>query len=402
MNIPYVTNRKMVKIMLLSAVTFGIYWIVTMSKISRNVNRLSPELPGMCIYVPVALVPTAGIWPMIWMHKMSNRVGYALKQRGLNYHFSCREFWLWFVLGSALCAVGPWIYVWRLCSAMNLLGAYENAKMTGVPSDYVNKYLKTADTEVTVDAVVADATGAAGAAAGVAGATAATANAAASDASSSKVGEAFKNFGTFFANSFKKPITAAEEHFENASVADSVVALAIVAVAYTAVSFFTAIVSVIHDAIVSYWVSYGAARIVGGLFLPIFYCALMAGACLGLYCAINAILIKKPRDFKKLLAYGSSCSVGLLLCTAAYLLQRFVGALGGRSYNVLRLIGWIALAVMGFFTLLIGFVNLKKVIEDERKYVLAMLLGMAGLTVANYVISWIFGLMDPYFFSIPM
>lgn len=394
MNEPYATNRKMVKIMLLSAVTMGIYWVVTMMNIRRDLNKLAPNAPTTGSYIPVFLVPTAGIWPMIWMHKMSNKVGFALKERGLSYSFSCREFWLWFFLGSALSGAGPWVYTWKLCSAMNLLCADENARITGKSSPLVDKYKATQSNPygapVQNAAPQPQANGSAGQT---------TANAAAGERKVD-IGAGFAALGKLLLESFKRPIGAAEEFFQNAKLGDSIVALGAVVVLYTAISFITGIVSVIYSAIRYGYASNAVGKIAGGLFFPVMYCAIMAGACFGLYCAINALFLKKEKNIEKLVAYGAACSAPLLLDSAATFLSRFLGIFGVPSG--VRVVLWTVETVLGLLVLVIGLVNLKKVFEDERKYVAAIGIVMSGLTVASFIIAWIFRLMDWNFFTIPM
>lgn len=60
---------------------------------------------------------------------MSNKVGEILKDRGIAYNFSASDFWLWEVLGSCI-VVGPFVYLNKLCKAMNLLCEDQNKRST--------------------------------------------------------------------------------------------------------------------------------------------------------------------------------------------------------------------------------------------------------------------------------
>ena len=77
----------------------------------------------MVLITPITL----GIYSFVWYHKMSERIGNELKRRDIAYNFSCSDFWLWDVLGS-LIIVGPFVYGYKLFTAMNLICADYNAK----------------------------------------------------------------------------------------------------------------------------------------------------------------------------------------------------------------------------------------------------------------------------------
>ena len=126
------TDRSMVKMVLLSIITCGIYGIYAMTMITNDVNALAPEKKKTMHYCMMAFVfswLTCGIYPLIWNHKMSNKVGEILKDRGIAYSFSASDFWLWEVLGSCI-VVGPFVYLNKLCKAMNLLCEDQNKRST--------------------------------------------------------------------------------------------------------------------------------------------------------------------------------------------------------------------------------------------------------------------------------
>lgn len=127
------TNRSMVKMVLLSVVTCGIYGIWAMSTIGEDLNTLAPEKKKTMHYCLMTFVfswLTCGIYPLIWFHKMSEKTGEILRERNLGYTFGASDFWLWEVLGSCI-VVGPFIYLNKLCKAMNLLCEDQNRRTTG-------------------------------------------------------------------------------------------------------------------------------------------------------------------------------------------------------------------------------------------------------------------------------
>ena len=126
------TNRGLLKFILLSIVTFGIYGIVVMSTISTDINYIASKYDGKktmhyCLLVFLVGPITLGIADLVWYHRISNRIGDELTRRGLGYSFGAGTFWGWNILGSFI-IVGPFIYQYKLLKAMNMLAADYNVK----------------------------------------------------------------------------------------------------------------------------------------------------------------------------------------------------------------------------------------------------------------------------------
>lgn len=124
------TNRSLLKYILLSIITFGIYSIVFMSSISSDVNVVCSRYDGKktmhyCLLFFLVGPLTLGIAYWVWSHKIANRIGEELKRRNTGYSFSAADYWLWNVLGSII-VVGPFIYLHKLATAMNTLNAHYN------------------------------------------------------------------------------------------------------------------------------------------------------------------------------------------------------------------------------------------------------------------------------------
>ena len=124
------TNRGLLKFILLSIITFGIYGLVFYSKISTDINLIASRYDGKktmhyCLLTFVVAPITLGIGAILWIHRISNRMGNELSLRGIDYSFGASDFWLWNVLGS-LIFVGPFVYLHKLCKGMNLLCADYN------------------------------------------------------------------------------------------------------------------------------------------------------------------------------------------------------------------------------------------------------------------------------------
>lgn len=126
------TNKSLLKTILLSLITFGIYGLVVMSAVSNDINVVASRYDGKktmhyCLLTFIVAPITLGIAGIVWSHKISNRIGAELQRRGIAYKFSARDFWLWNVLGSFI-LVGPFVYMHKLFKAVNLMNADFNAK----------------------------------------------------------------------------------------------------------------------------------------------------------------------------------------------------------------------------------------------------------------------------------
>ncbi len=126
------TNKGLLKTILLSIVTFGIYPLVVMSAVSTDINITAGRYDGkrtmhFCLLAFIITPITFGIGAIVWYHKISARIGNELKRRGISYSFSAASFWLWNVLGS-LIGIGPLVYLHKLFKATNLINADYNQK----------------------------------------------------------------------------------------------------------------------------------------------------------------------------------------------------------------------------------------------------------------------------------
>lgn len=124
------TNRGLLKYILLSLITFGIYGIVTMSEVTEDINIIASRYDGRrtmhyCLILFLFAGLTLGIAPLVWAHRMCDRIGNELARRGIAYRFGTGTFWGWGFFGS-LILVGPFIYTHKLLKAMNLLATHYN------------------------------------------------------------------------------------------------------------------------------------------------------------------------------------------------------------------------------------------------------------------------------------
>ena len=124
------TNKGLLKTILLSLITFGIYPLVVMSAVSNDINVVASRYDGkktmhFCLLAFIVAPITFGIGGIVWYHKISNRIGAELARRGIGYSFSAGTYWGWSVLG-ALIGIGPLVYMHKLFKAVNLMNAHYN------------------------------------------------------------------------------------------------------------------------------------------------------------------------------------------------------------------------------------------------------------------------------------
>lgn len=124
------TNKGLLKYILLSLITFGIYGIVVLSSVSNDINIVASRYDGKrtmhyCLLYFIVGPITLGIAYLVWYHKLSARIGRELKRRGILYNFNSASFWLWDVLGACI-IVGPFVYLYKLFKATNLLCSHYN------------------------------------------------------------------------------------------------------------------------------------------------------------------------------------------------------------------------------------------------------------------------------------
>jgi len=124
------TNKGLLKTILLSIITLGIYPLVVMSAVSNDINTVASRYDGkktmhFCLLAFIVAPITLGIGGIVWYHRISGRIGDELSRRGIAYSFGAADFWLWNVLGS-LIGIGPLVYLHKLFKAVNLMNEHYN------------------------------------------------------------------------------------------------------------------------------------------------------------------------------------------------------------------------------------------------------------------------------------
>ena len=118
------TNRNVWKLIILSILTCGIYEIIFLIPVAFDLDKAAPKKDHSktmnFLFVWILARITGGIAYCFWFHGISERIEDALSERNIPYQFGTNTFWGWYILGS-LILVGPIVYLYKFCKAMNLL-----------------------------------------------------------------------------------------------------------------------------------------------------------------------------------------------------------------------------------------------------------------------------------------
>lgn len=123
------TNRNIWKFIILNTLTLGIYSIWFFSPMPSELDKIDPKHDGsrtmsfLAAYIVAYF--TVGIVMSCWHYGIAKRVEEAMVRRNISSNFGTGTFWGWYILGSFI-GVGPYIYIHKLCKAMNQLSESYN------------------------------------------------------------------------------------------------------------------------------------------------------------------------------------------------------------------------------------------------------------------------------------
>ena len=109
-------NRSLLKYLILSLITCGIYSIYFMFLMTDDINTIcegdGEDSPNYIIVLLLSFV-TCGIYHWFWIYKQANRLYYAGEEYGVSVNETGTTILLWVLLGSLLCGLGS-LYAWYL------------------------------------------------------------------------------------------------------------------------------------------------------------------------------------------------------------------------------------------------------------------------------------------------
>ena len=127
---PLKTDRSLLLWLVLCIVTCGIYGLIFIYELSRDVNIAcegdGEETPGLLVYVLLSLV-TCGIYSFIWYYKLAERLAKNCYRYGHPTNDNGVAVLLWMILGYFLCGIGPFIAEYIIITNVNTVCAGYNS-----------------------------------------------------------------------------------------------------------------------------------------------------------------------------------------------------------------------------------------------------------------------------------
>lgn len=124
-------NRSLAKYILLSIVTCGIYSLVFLHGIIRDINVIcdgdGQETPGLLKLILLSIV-TCGIYGWYFYYQLGNRISENGPRYGLNFSENGTTVLMWMLFGSLLCGIGSFIAINIIIKNTNALATQYNAK----------------------------------------------------------------------------------------------------------------------------------------------------------------------------------------------------------------------------------------------------------------------------------
>lgn len=124
------TNRSLIAYILLSIITCGIYSYYFIYSIARDVNTMcrddGEKTGGLLAFILLSFV-TCGFYGLYWEYKLGNRLAANAPRYGITFQENGTSVLLWYLVGSLLCGIGPFIAMHILIKNTNALAAAYNA-----------------------------------------------------------------------------------------------------------------------------------------------------------------------------------------------------------------------------------------------------------------------------------
>jgi hypothetical protein len=133
-NVEAIKKRELIWLIILSMVTFGIYWLYWIYKLAKDVNAICDgdgnETSGLLKYWFFSLI-TLGIYSLVWLYMLGDRLQDNAKRYNLAIKESGGTVLLWFIFGSFV-LVGPFIAMHIIIKNTNALANGYNKKIEQV------------------------------------------------------------------------------------------------------------------------------------------------------------------------------------------------------------------------------------------------------------------------------
>lgn len=124
------TNRGLIKFILLTIVTLGIYSLFFLHDMAHEMNIAcngdGKHTRGLFAYILLSII-TLGIYALVWNYGVCERVATHCHRRGVQPPVTGGSWLLWNIFGILLFGLGPFIAFHKQCKGVNLCCADYNS-----------------------------------------------------------------------------------------------------------------------------------------------------------------------------------------------------------------------------------------------------------------------------------
>ena len=117
-------NRSLITYILLNIITCGIYGFYFLYSIARDVNIIcdgdGSKTGGLVQFILLSYI-TCGIYAIYWYYAIANRMAENAPRYGLNFQENGTTVLLWYIIGSFVCGIGPYVAMYIIIKNMNAL-----------------------------------------------------------------------------------------------------------------------------------------------------------------------------------------------------------------------------------------------------------------------------------------
>lgn len=126
------TNRGLIKYILLSILTLGIYSYWFIYKLAQDVNIMcdgdGKETGGLFKFILLSFI-TCGIYAWFWYYAIGNRLAENAPRYNLSFQENGTTVLLWMIFGALLCGIGPFVAMHILIKNTNAIALEYNEKV---------------------------------------------------------------------------------------------------------------------------------------------------------------------------------------------------------------------------------------------------------------------------------
>lgn len=127
------TERSLVKWIIFSIITCGIYDLFFIYALARDINEMcaedGKETAGLLKLILLSLV-TCGIYGIYWYYSLGNRIqANANEQYDLNFTENGTTILLWMIIGTLICGIGSFVAIHIIIKNTNALAIAYNEKL---------------------------------------------------------------------------------------------------------------------------------------------------------------------------------------------------------------------------------------------------------------------------------